>query len=191
MASPWKFLERLTSRWRGSKEQLDGVTDDVNSEEAVSPEPVDAAATDNTQNSSDRLVEREQRPADRSDADMTVRELSAKAASRLQGKVDLESARPVGASDPGLSDDADARPTRDAPTYLPSQKRLNAKRKRSQKARLVKSVEVIPQQLTSVLTFSDEVQSLDAGIGLLRDQLARKLQLQNAQLRMMLERFDR
>ena len=145
MASAWKFLERLTSRWRGSKEQQDGVPDDVNSEEAVSPEPVEAAATDNTQNSRDRLVEAEPRPADRPDADIIVRERSAKAGSRVQGKVDLQGAKPVDTSDPGLSDDPDASATRYASTSSPSQKRPNAKRKRSQEASLAKSVEVFPQ----------------------------------------------
>ena len=156
----------------------------------MSPEPVEAAATDNTQNSTDRLVEAEPRPADRPDADIIVRERSAKAGSRVQGKIDLQSAKPVDNSDPGLSDDPDASTTRDASTSSPSQKRPNAKRKRSQEASLAKSVEVFPQQLTSIHTFSDEVERLDAEIGLLRDRLARKLRLQNAQLRMMLERFE-
>lgn len=156
----------------------------------MSPEPVEAAAIDNTQNSRDRLVEAEPRPADRPDADIIVRERSAKAGSRVQGKIDLQSAKPVDNSDPGLSDDPDASATRDASTSSPSLKRPNAKRKRSQEASLAKSVEVFPQQLTSIHTFSDEVERLDAEIGLLRDRLARKLRLQNAQLRMMLERFE-
>ncbi|URK86361.1 hypothetical protein LP421_03865 (plasmid) [Rhizobium sp. RCAM05350] len=192
MASPWKFLERLTSRWRGSKEQHDGVIDDVKLEEAVSPEPVEVA-TDNTPNSSDRLVEGELQPAEQSDAVMILPEHSAEAGSSVQGKVDLESAKLVDAASPTLSDDAGltGTPTHDALAFSSPKKQPRAKQKRSQESSVIKSVEVFPQLPTSVPTFSDEVQSLDEEISLLRDQLARKLQLQNAQLRMMLERFER
>lgn len=192
MASPWKFLARLTSRRRGSKEQQDGVIDDVKLEEPVIPKPVEAA-TDNTSNSSDRLGEGEPQPADQSDAEMTVPEHSAEAGSSVQGKADLESAKLVDSTSPALSDDADfiATPTPDALTFSSSKKRPSAKQKRSQDASVIKSVEVFPQLPTIVPTFSDEVQSLDEEIRLLRDQLARKLQLQNAQIRMMLERFER
>jgi hypothetical protein len=38
---------------------------------------------------------------------------------------------------------------------------------------------------------SDDAISLDGEIRLLRDQLARKLRLQNAQLKRMLDRFER
>ncbi|RXT29769.1 hypothetical protein B5P46_01400 [Rhizobium leguminosarum] len=191
MASPWKFLARLTSRRRGSKEQQDGVIDDVKLEEGVSPEPVQAA-TDNTQISSDRLVEAEPQSADQSDARMPVPEDSANGG-RVQGKIDLESARLVDAAGPALSDGADftTTPTHEALTFSSFKKRPSAKKKRSQEASVVKSVEVSPQLPTSVPTFSDEVQTLDEEIRLLRDQLARKLQLQNAQLRIMLERFER
>ncbi|CAN7550107.1 hypothetical protein LJR255_003911 [Pararhizobium sp. LjRoot255] len=50
--------------------------------------------------------------------------------------------------------------------------------------------EVVPQPSPGVPTVSDDAISLDEEIRLLRDQLARKLQLQNAQLKRMLERFE-
>jgi len=189
MASPWKFLARLTSGWGERKEPKDGLTDNAKPEEAVSPEPVEAI--DDTQNSSDRLVEGETQPADQSVAEMTVPEHSAEAGSRAQGRVGPESA--LDAAGPAFSDDADftAISTHDVLTSAPSKKRLNAKRKRSQEASAIKSVEVFPQVQARVPNSSDEVQSLDEEIRLLRDQLARKLKLQNAQLRMMLERFER
>jgi len=192
MASPWKFLERLTSRWQERKETPDGRTTDVTSGEGTSPEPVEAA-TDNTQSSSDRLVEGEPQPADQSDAGIAVPEHSAKAGSRVQGRVDLESAKLVDAAGPALSDGADftATPIHQALTLPSSKKRPSGKQRQSQEASVAKSVEVVIEIPTSVPTFSDEVESLDAEIRLLRDQLARKLQLQNAQLRMMLERFER
>lgn len=172
------------------KEPQGRLTENAKPEEAVSPEPAEAA-TDNTPNSSDRLVEREPQPADQSVADMTVPEHSAKMGSRAQGKVDLE--RLVDAAGPRLSDGADftATPTREPLIFPSSKKKLSGKQKRSQEAGVVKSVEVFPPLQTSIPTFSDEVQRLDEEIRLLRDQLARKLQLQNTRLRMMLERFDR
>ncbi len=190
MASPWKFLARLTSRLGGSKEQRDGLIDE--SKEAECLEPVEAAP-DNTPNSSDRLKEGEAQPADQSDALGSVLEPSVEVGGSVQGNVDLESAELGNAVDPALSDDADftATPTHDALTFSPSKKRPSAKQKRSREARGIKSVEVFPQLPTSAPTFPDEVQNLDEEIRLLRDRLARKLQLQNAQLRIMLERFER
>lgn len=192
MASPWKFLARLASRRREWKEPQGGLTGDMKSEEATSPEPVEAA-TDNTLNPSDRLVEGEPQPADQPDAVMTVRDHSAEAGSSVKGKVDLESAKLVDAASPALSNDADftTTPTYDALTFSSSKKGPSGKQKRSQAASVAKSVEVFPQLPTSKSTFSDEVQSLDEEIRLLRERLARKLQLQNAQLRIMLERFER
>jgi TolA-binding protein len=67
----------------------------------------------------------------------------------------------------------------------------SAKRGRNKAASRTSPVEVIPQPQAGVLTFSDEVQSLDGEIRQLREQLARRLQQQNAQLTKMLERFER
>lgn len=191
MASPWKFLSRLVSRRQSSKEQQDGVIDDVKSEEAVL-ERVEAA-TDTARDSFDRLGEGEPEPADQSDAAMTVPEHPAQAGSAVQSEVDRERASLVDAAGTALSDEVDfsAAPTDEAPTISPSKRRPSAKQKRSEKAGLVKSVEILPQPPVSPPTFSDEVQSLDEEIKLLRDQLARKLQVQNAQLRMLLKRFER
>jgi hypothetical protein len=91
MASPWKFLARLTLRRREWKEQ------GGKPEEDASTEPVEAA-TDNPPNSGDRLVAREPKPADQADAVMKVPEHSAQAGSSVQVKVDLESAKLVGAA---------------------------------------------------------------------------------------------
>ncbi len=190
MASPWNLLARLMpKRW---KEPQGGLADDVKSKEVTSPEPVEGA-TDKTPNSGDRSVQGEPQSADQSDTIMTGPVHPAEAASSAQRKVDLESATLVDAAGATLSDDAHftATPIYDALTSSPSRKRPRGKQKRSQESNVVKSVEVFPQLPTSGPTFSDEVQSLDDEIRLLRDQLARKLQLQNAQLRRMLERFER
>lgn len=188
MASPWNLLARLMpKRW---KEPQGGLADDVKSDEATSPEPVEAA-TDNTPHSNDRLVEGEPQPAHQADEGVIVPEHSATAVSRVRVKVGLESA--VDAAGPVLSDDGDftAISTHNVLTPAPSKKGANAKTKRTQETSVVKSVEVFHQRPTSVPTFADEAQGLDEEIRELRDQLARKLQSQNAQLKRMLERFER
>lgn len=183
MASPWKFLARLTSRLGGSKERRDGLIDE--SKEAARLDPVEAAP-DNTPNPNNRLVEGEPQPADQSDALVSVMEQSLEAGGSVQGIVDLESAKLGDAVDPALPDDANfiATSTHDALTFSPSKKRPSAKQKRSREASVIESVEGFPKLPTSAPTFPEAVQSLDEEIRRLRDQLARKLQLQNAHLRM-------
>lgn len=190
MASPWNLLARLMpKRW---KEPQGGLADDVKSREATSPEPVEVT-TDKTPNSGDRSVQGEPQSADQFDTIMTGPVHSAEAGSSAQRRVDLESPMLVDAAGAALSDDAHftATPTYDALTSSSSRKRPSAKQKRRQASNAIKSVEVVPHLPTSVPTFSGEAQSLDEEIKLLRDQLARKLQRQNAQLKRMLERFER
>lgn len=52
-------------------------------------------------------------------------------------------------------------------------------------------LDVVPQSSADVPTVSDDTVSLDEEIRVLRQQLAKKLQQQNAQLKRMLERFER
>ncbi|KQT02783.1 hypothetical protein [Rhizobium sp. Leaf386] len=192
MASPWKFLARLTSRLRGSKEQQDGLSDDVKSKGAAGPEPV-KAAPDKTPNRSYRLVKGEAQPTDQPDAKTVELERSAEADSSIPANIFLESVKVGDAADPVLSESAGFTDTstHDALTVSHFKKRPSATQKRSQEASVIKPAEVSPQLPTSAPTFADEVQSLDEEIRLLRGQLARKLQLQNAQLKMMLNRFER
>jgi len=150
----------------------------------------DEGATDN---SNARLVTRVPQNADQADAALTVREHSAEAGGGAKGIIDLDSVNLVDAFDPALSDDRDftATPTHDTMTVSSSKKGPSGRQKRSQKARVIKPIDVSPHVPANVPTFFDEVQSLDDEIRLLRDRLVHRLQLQNAQLRMMLERFER
>jgi hypothetical protein len=62
---------------------------------------------------------------------------------------------------------------------------------RRPRAKKVEAVVVVSQISPTALSVSDEMVSLDEEITVLRAQLAAKLRLQNAQLKKMLERFER
>ncbi|WP_430246156.1 hypothetical protein [Neorhizobium sp. DAR64861/K0K2] len=66
-----------------------------------------------------------------------------------------------------------------------------AARKQRPRVKKPEPVVVTAQVSSGVDTASDETMSLDEEIKILRGQLAAKLQLQNAQLKKMLERFER
>jgi hypothetical protein len=189
MASPWKFLARLTSRRRERNEPKGGIPADTKLEEVTNPRS-DERATDN---SSARLVAWAPQNADQADAALTVREHFAEAGGGAKGTIDLDSVKLVDASDPALSDDRDftTTPTQDKMTVSSSKKGPSARQKRRQKARVIKPISVFPLVPANAPSFFDEVQSLDEEIRLLRDRLVHRLQMQNAQLRMMLERFER
>lgn len=113
---------------------------------------------------------------------------SEETASGVHGTADIESARPVEAADPALSDDADSAARA---TQKPLQTGEGATRKLRKRGKTAETIEAVPPPSPGVPTVSDDAISLDEEIRLLRNQLARKLQLQNAQLKRMLERFER
>ncbi|NKN03063.1 hypothetical protein [Rhizobium leguminosarum] len=95
---------------------------------------------------------------------------------------------PSEAADPALSNEAG---TVAHDTRKPSQTGEGATRKRSARGKKAARDEAIPPPSPGVPAVSDDAIRLDEEIRLLRDQLARKLQLQNAQLKRMLQRFER
>ncbi|WP_210012466.1 hypothetical protein [Neorhizobium galegae] len=186
MASPWKLLARLVSP-RRQQRQEHGLTDDVKPEVLAIAKPIETAA-DNGLNAANRPVDEKPVAYDRSGAVPVDTDRSEETASGVHGTVDIEGARPLDAADPALSDNADTA-AHDAPK--PSQAGEGATRKRSSRGKKAERVEVVPPPSPGVPTVSDDAISLDEEIRLLRNQLARKLQLQNAQLKRMLERFER
>ena len=176
MASPWNFLARLTRRRRERDEKQESATGDVTPEEAKSAEPISDEAG-NTPEPLERPAEAKPQPAETVETAIITPE-SAEAGNNVQAKAGRKRAVPAG-------------PTGDAPIVLASTKKPGGKQKRNKAFAAVKTVEAVPQRPESVPSFSDEVQSIEAEIGLLRHQLARKLQQQNAQLRTMLARFER
>lgn len=186
MASPWKLLARLVSP-RRQQRQEHGSTDDVKPDPLAIAKPTETAA-DNVLNApeppvGENPVADEQSEAVSADPDHTV-----DTASSLYGKADSEDAGPAQAADPALSDDA-ATVARDAGT--PLQNGEGATRTRRKLAKSAEPVETVLPPSPAAPAVLDDTISLDEEIKLLRDQLARKLRLQNAQLKRMLERFER
>ncbi|MGO7758396.1 hypothetical protein ACC761_14635 [Rhizobium ruizarguesonis] len=171
MASPWKLLARLVSP-RRQQRQDHSPTDDAKPDVLAIAKPTDAAAGSGL-NTADPPVDEKSVPHDQSE------EVSA---------ADLEGARPLEIADPALSDDADIT-AHDAPKPLQAGK--GAMRKRSRRGKNAETVEVVPPPSLGDPIVSDDAISLDEEIRLLRDRLRRKLQLQNAQLKKMLQRFER
>jgi hypothetical protein len=112
---------------------------------------------------------------------------SKEAGSNVHDMVDSESAKVVEAADPAVSDIV-VTPAHNAAKLEPSAKAASRKqRNRDKRAETIVVVSQVPQAFH---TAPDDAMSLDQEIKVLRGQLASKLQLQNEQLKKMLERFD-
>jgi hypothetical protein len=186
MASPWKLLARLVSPRRQQRQEHES-TSDVKLDVSAIAKPA-ATATEDGLNAADPPVDEELVPHDQSEAVSATADHSVETASGVHGTVDIESARPVEAADAALTDDAGT-VAHDA--LRPSQTVEGAMRKRRRRGKTVATGEAVPPSSSDVTSVCDDAIRLDEEIRLLREQLARKLQLQNAQLKRMLERFQR
>ncbi|MBB3525850.1 hypothetical protein HFO94_25025 [Rhizobium leguminosarum] len=182
MASPWKLLARLVSP-RRQQRQEHGSTDGVKPDVLAIAKPTERAAN-NELDATDGPADKKPVPHGHSAAVLAVPDYSEETASAVDVRVDIDGARPVEAPDPALSDEADT-----AAHAAPRVFRLGEgqTRKRGKKAKMSA---VVLRPSSNVSTASDDAINLDEEISLLRDQLARKLQMQNALLRRMLERFE-
>ncbi|WP_392714044.1 hypothetical protein [Rhizobium ruizarguesonis] len=186
MASPWKLLARLLSP-RRQKRQEHGSTDDVKADVLAIAKPTETA--DNNQ------LDGAGRPADEkpvlhghSAAVPADPDHSEETASVVDDTTDVESARPIEGSDPALSHEADTDVHAAPKAFRVGEGQT---RKRGMRGMKAKTIVVVTPPSPSALTASDDAINLDEEIRLLRDQLARKVQMQNAQLKRMLERFER
>ncbi|CDZ73497.1 Hypothetical protein NGAL_HAMBI2610_51290 [Neorhizobium galegae bv. orientalis] len=186
MASPWKLLARLVSP-RRQQRQEQGLTDDVKPDVLAIAKPTETVA-DNGSNAADPPVDEKPVAYEQSEAVLAEPDHSEETASGVNGTADIESAGPVEAADPALSDDAGAVAHG---VLKPSHTGEGATRKRSRRGKKTELIEAVPPPSPGVPAVSDDAISLDEEIRLLRTQLASKLQLQNAQLKRMLERFER
>ncbi|CDN52135.1 hypothetical protein [Neorhizobium galegae] len=186
MASPWKLLARLVSPRRQQGQEL-GSTDDVKPDVLAIAKPTETVA-DNGLNTADPKVDEKPVAYEQSEAVSADPDHSEETASGVHGTADIEGARPADAADPVLSDDAGTA-AHDAPK--PSQTGEAATRKRSRRGKTAARGEAVAPPSPGIPAVSDDAIRLDEEIRLLRDQLGRKLQLQNAQLKRMLERFER
>ncbi|ACI59524.1 conserved hypothetical protein (plasmid) [Rhizobium leguminosarum bv. trifolii WSM2304] len=178
MASPWKFLARLISPGREQKKE-DGSASEATPDASATAGLADAAASESVNG------------ADRPASDETHRQAvavspqpvhSEKAEKDGPGEADREGTRNEGAAVPALSGGLDIDVT--AARGVTDLKRAVEVAPRKQRSRGKKAGAI------SHVSHADEM-SLDEEIWVLRGQLAGKLKLQNAQLRKMLERFER
>ncbi|MBX4862913.1 hypothetical protein G9X64_06905 [Rhizobium sophorae] len=186
MASPWKLLAGLVSRRRQQKQEH-GSTDDVKPDVTAIAKPAETAAN-NALNAADFPADEKPAAHGHSAAVSADPDHAEEEASSADHTTDVESATLEKAADPASSNDV-AIAAQAAPK--PSRIDEGTARKRSRQAKKAEVVDVVSQPSPRVGITSDDAISLDGEIRLLRDQLARKLRLQNAQLRRMLDRFER
>lgn len=186
MASPWKLLARLMLPRRQQKQEHRSIGD-------VKPDPVAIAKpTEQADNdglttakspADERFIRQDQLEPASADPDR-----SDKTANGVDSATDSQDARLVVATDPGFSDDAD-KAARDA--RILSQPGEGGVRKRGKRPKTEASSDGASYPSPDVSAVNGGAISLDEEIRFLREQLARKLRLQNAQLKKMLERFER
>lgn len=180
MASPWKLLAGLVSRRREQKRS----TDDVKPEVLVIAKPAETATKDEL-GTTDRPADEKPVLASHSSVASVDPDHADKATSAVDDRADIEDAE---AADPALPDVANT-----AARAAPKISRIGGGQARKRSIRRTKVEEIavvlLPSRTVSA-TFEDAI-NLDEEIRLLRDQLAHKLQIQNTQLKRMLQRFER
>ncbi|TAU73467.1 hypothetical protein [Rhizobium leguminosarum] len=186
MASPWKLLAGLVSRRRQQKQEH-GSTDDVKPDVSAIAKPTETAA-DNRSKAADRAANEKPVTHEQHKAVSVASHHAEEAVSSVDDTADVESATLEKAVDPALSNEADVA-GHPSPKALPVGE--GPTRKRSRQSKKAKTIAVVLPPSPGVATVSDDAVSLDGEIRLLRDQLATKLRLQNAQLKRMLDRFER
>ncbi|NOV19168.1 hypothetical protein E5S70_24315 [Ensifer adhaerens] len=187
MASPWKLLVRLVSP-RRQQGQEQGLTDDVKLDVLAIAKRAEANF-DNGLSAADPPVDEKAVADEQLEAVPASPEHSEEAAIGLRRTADIECGSPSEAAESVLSDNVNA--SEDQAPKPSSHSGEAATRKRSKWAKATKAIGDAPPPAPTAPVASDHVLSLDEEIRLLRDQLARKLRLQNAQLKRMLERFER
>lgn len=180
MASPWKFLARLVSSRRQSK-QDDSAIEDAKPDVLAIAGPTEATVEESL-HIADHLTDEQPLPVDRSAAIPIEPEHSEETSSDVVGIVESDSAKPGPASGAVFPDVGviAARVVETAEATRPE---------RRTRAKKVEATAVVLQDSPVAASVSDEMVSLDEEIAELRTQLASKLRLQNAQLNRMLARF--
>lgn len=186
MASPWKFLVRMISPRREQRRENGSIEKISQSGPSAIAGPTEAPAEESFI-SADRPANDEALPRDQAAAIFTGRVRSEEV--KNVGRVDAEDAEVVQAADPALFDETgtDVFPAHRA-VDIQGAVEGAPRKQRSRREKAVADPNV--SQVTQVSDTANEM-SLDGEIKLLRGQLAKKLKLQNAQLRKMLERFER
>ncbi|WP_037434640.1 hypothetical protein [Sinorhizobium fredii] len=200
MKSPWKFLVQLSSRRRPAKVQEDSVAHDADSE------VLESQAEDTPALSSDTPTEASGTPDH--DADVSVDQVSMLSdkpksdpnlTQAISQPIEFQEAKTPAASETNHSGpEGKGLGPKSEKSKKPQGKPRMARRKRPKRARtqVVARSAVATNEAQSVQpsssadTFFNEVAILDEEIKELRRLLAQKLNLQNVQLKRMLERFN-
>lgn len=180
MASPWKFLSRLVSPRREQKQEEGTV--DTSPTEAPAEEKLDSA------DQPAGLEPPHRDPAEPVSAKLALADEAESQTHDVAKGVSTDVAAVAGSAS---SDDIQTAVTaaHDAAERQPGVESA-ARRQRSRAKKAGEAVVVAPVS-SRVHSASDDPMSLDEEIRVLKGQLTSKLQLQNAQLKKMLERFER
>ncbi|MBB2830693.1 UNVERIFIED_ORG: hypothetical protein GGD51_000794 [Rhizobium esperanzae] len=178
MASPWKFLARLISPGREQKKES-GLASEAAPDASATAGLADAAASESI-NGADRRASAETHRHAVAISSQPVH--SEKTEIEGADDVDREGIKHEGVPAPAFPGGLDIDVT--AARGITDLKRAAEVAPRKQQSRRRKA------EAISHLSQADEMR-LDEEIRMLRGQLAVKLKLQNAQLRKMLERFER
>lgn len=189
MASPLRFLRRLVSR-RGERNPDAEKVDDAKSGVVAHPDPIEAQAEEGLADTA--------RPAG---FEASSRD-PADAVSKRTASMDEAETRTFDAADSNRTDIAagDSSPPRDDTGNAVSAAHDGAERqeavkgsarRQTNKSKAARPVVVSAQSSQAFRPPLDDAKSLDEEINVLRGQLASRLKIQNAQLKKMLERFER
>ncbi|MGH0348832.1 hypothetical protein [Sinorhizobium meliloti] len=199
MKTPWKFLAQLASRRPSAKAQQTSIGNDTDSrafetevERSSALPPSSTVAAGSPAHDEDVSVDQESVASDKAEGDDDV-------AQALKPPIDAEEAQTTARheADHSGAEASSLVPKSAASTKSQSKPRIKPReRGKRDSAQVAAQSAVAPkhhqslQPSSSRELFFHEVATLDEEIKVLRTQLAQKLQLQNLQLKKMLERFD-
>lgn len=200
MKAPWKYLARLTSRRPSAEAQESSIGNDTapkalesEEEHTSAPPPNSTAGVSPPANDEDLSVDQGSVASDKVKADDDV------TTHALKPPIDAEEAQTTARheADHSGAEASSLVPKSAASTKSQSKPRIKPReRGKRDSAQVAAQSAVAPkhhqslQPSSSRELFFHEVATLDEEIKVLRTQLAQKLQLQNLQLKKMLERFD-
>lgn len=189
MASPLRFLRRLVSRGGERKQDADKV-DEAKPEVLAIAGPTDTASGEGLEDASRPagLQPSHQNPVGAVSAEKTAAVDEAGAETDDTADGDFASIRTVDGSASGREPGAAVTAAHDATEVQPAVGHSSRKQRSSKGSR---PAVVVAQISDRPPTPSDETMRLDEEIKVLKGQLASRLKIQNAQLKKMLERFER
>ena len=189
MASPWKFLSRLVSPRRGQK-QDNGTVDDAKPDVLAIAGPTGTLA-EKSLNYADRPASTETPHRDPSDTASAEPAPADEAESEAYDRVGTVGADVAAVGGSASSDDTHIAVTTAHDAGETESVAEGAAPKQRSRGKNNNPAVVIAKVAPGVHAASNDTMSLDEEIRALRGQLAIKLQVQNAQLKKMLERFER